>query len=211
MKEKKRVAVYMRCSVHTTDRYREMYTKLMGYIKSQPHYELVEMFYDNAPSKWSYYPPELHRMLEEAYRAKFDIVVVEKMETFSAYSQKRTDIERLLGRKGVKVITLYSAMREQRRAEKAKALLQFEMVEGALERGDCLTKEQFNMKCKEKAEEFIGYIDDSFVDILDGESDARCKKIIGIIVGDKVCCIPLTPRTLLALRESVEKLQRSIE
>ena len=67
------------------------------------------------------------------------------------------------------------------------------------------------MKCKEKAEEFIGYIDDSFVDILDGESDARCKKIIGIIVGDKVCCIPLTPRTLLALRESVEKLQRSIE
>ena len=211
MKEKKRVAIYMRCSAHTTDRYREMYTKLMGYIKSQPNFELVEIFYDNASSKWSYYPPELHRMLEEAYRAKFDIVVVEKMETFSAYSKKRTDIERLLGIKGVKVITLYSAMREQRRAEKAKALLQFEMVEDALERGDCLTKEQFNMKCKEKAEEFIGYIDDSFVDILDDESDARCKKIIGIIVGDKVCCIPLTPRTLLALRESVEKLQRSIE
>lgn len=114
MKEKKRVAVYMRGSVHTTDRYREMYTKLMGYIKSQPHFELVEIFYDNTPSKWSYYPPELHRMLEDAYRAKFDIVVVEKMETFSAYSQKRTDIESLLGRKGIQVITLYSAMREQK-------------------------------------------------------------------------------------------------
>ena len=48
MKEKKRVAVYMRCSVHTTDRYREMYTKLMGYIKSQPHFELEEGVLDNA-------------------------------------------------------------------------------------------------------------------------------------------------------------------
>ena len=74
-----------------------------------------------------------------------------------------------------------------------------------------MTKERFNLKCKEKAEAFIEYIDDSFVEILEGESDAQCKRIIGVLVGDKVCCIPLTPRSLFVLRDSIEILQRNIE
>lgn len=211
MKEKKKVAIYMRCTTNTTDKYKGMYNRLTGYIKTQPNWDLVEFFYDNAPGNWTAYPPDMKRMFEEIERKGIEVVVVEKMGTFSAYSQKRTDIERMLKRKGVVVITLYTALREQRRAEKARSQLQYEMIEDALQRADCLTNEQFLTQSIQKAGAFVAYINDSFEEILEGETGAPYKKVISIQVGDKICCIPLTARSLLILRDSIELLQRSVD
>lgn len=211
MKEKKRIAIYMRCTNNTATKYCEMHSRLTGYVKSQTNWELVEIFYDNAPSKWRTYPENMKRMLEAAVKHSFDIVVIEKMFTLSAHSQKRTDIVRILEEKGIKVITLYEALRAQRRAEKAKTMLQYEMLEDAVQRGECLTKEHLFAESKEKARSFIGYIDESFEEILCYERDAPYKRMISIHVGDKVCCIPLTARSLLALRDSVESMQQCLE
>ncbi len=209
--KKKRVVIYMRCSKYTGEKFKEKYTKLFGYVKTKPNWELVEIYYDNAPGKWTRCPQELQRLLDEAEQSRFDIVVIEKLETISAYSKKRIDISRSLEKNGVTLVTLFCAQREQRRAEKTRALLQYEMVEDALKRAECLTKEQFISQSKENTKAFMEYIDESFEEILHSEEELPNKKIIGIHVGNKVCCIPLTSRSLLVLRDSIEILQRSIE
>ena len=211
MKDKKKVAIYMRCSKYTIERYREMYTKLMGYVRSQADFELVEIYYDNAPGKWQQCPQELQRLLRDAGEKHFEIVVVEKLEAFSFYSRNRTDIEGMLDQYGVRVVRLHTALKEQRAAEKARSALQYEMLEDALQRGSCLTDEQFRAECKAKTDEFIKYIDESFGAILDGEPNAPYRKVIGIHVGDKICCIPLTARSLLILRDAMDALRRSID
>ena len=90
-------------------------------------------------------------------------------------------------------------------------MLQYEMLEDALSRAECLTKEQFVVQSKKKTKEFVEYIDGSFEEILSNEEDLPYKKVISIHVGDKVCCIPLSARSLLVLKDSIEILQRSIE
>ena len=211
MKGKKRIAIYMRCSKYTGDKFKEKYSKLFGYVKSKRTWELVEVFYDNAPSKWATCPKELQRLLDEAEQGRFDIIVIEKLEILSAYAKKRIDISRTLEKNGVTLVTLFCAQREQRRAEKTRALLQYELVEDALKRAECLTDEQFISLSKDKSKEFTNYINESFEEILHGEEELPYKKVIGIHVGNKVCCIPLTSRSLLVLRDSIEILQRSIE
>lgn len=209
--KKRRVAIYMRCSKHTGEKFKEKYSKLFGYVKSKTSWELIEVFYDNAPSKWSTCPQELQRLLNEAETRRFDIVVIEKLETLSAYAKKRMDISRILDGAGVTLVTLFCALREQRRAEKTRTMLQYEMLEDALSRAECLTKEQFAVQSKNKTKEFVEYIDGSFEEILSNEEDLPYKKVISIHVGDKVCCIPLSARSLLVLKDSIEILQRSIE
>ena len=211
MKDKKKVAVYMRCSTNTIERYKEMYVRLTGFVKAQTDYELTEIYYDYAPGNWSQYPENLKRLLDDCGSGRFDAIVIEKLSTFSAYSRTRTDIADLIKQKGIRIITLHTAQKEQRRAERARSVLQYEMIEDALERGVCLTKEQYEKKSKEKAAEFIEYIEDNFAEILNAEPGAPYKKVIGIHVGDKVCCIPLTARSLLALRDSMVALRRSID
>ena len=211
MKDKKKVAINMRCSTNTIVRYKKMYVKLTGFVKAQTDYELTETYYDYAPSNWVQYPKNLRRLLDDCGSGRFDAIVVEKLSTLSAYSSTRTDIADLIKQKGIRIITLHTAKKEQRRAERARSVLQYEVIEDALERGVYLTKEQYEKKSKEKAQEFIEYIEDNFAEILNAEPGAPYKKVIGIHVEDKVCYIPLMARTLLALRDAVKLLTPNID